>query len=674
MDNENELIVGNPTESKSAVPPQANPPISEAIQVSYATHVNYTRVVQKPLSWILGEIGSSSTLKDQIRQIRAESNPGRRKELKEALLPYFMFMNYRDDMRDIAHFISTKFILLDVDHVAERMEELSQAFRADHRIFLFFRSPSGDGLKVAFALAQYITDPVVYTNTYSHFQNIMHTWYGIDSDASTVDCARCCFLSYDPDLHINWNPSRFDVPLVKTAASSTITERDKGDTKILSMLQGVPAGGNGQPGRHAALVILASFYKSKNIDQTATLATLLAWNRLNDPPLDQEDLAKNVAYVFRKANYGNRRNEPAAEVEIPKVRKLWTGDEMKVEAQSSPLKELLEGVVADEGVYMLAGQDKAGKSLLGMNLALSVASDTEKFLTWNIKKHGPVVYFNNELSVRQMGRRLIQMDNLSVNKIYGVHYLNDKDLRFDDHIEEILEFCRTYEPVLVVVDCHYRTTLQDKDYGNAIQEVLENYTRIKEEMNCCVFVIHHTRKSAVGQRADSSQAMGSHTFAMMTDGNLQLKRSDTEPDKRVLFETGSRDFSGFRPRLLKLNEMNLWFRDLGECNEEDHTQEINKVKRNIMDYPVTILKGIPGNQLTKDSLLGKIMSQYKVSQATAYRSFEKAAENGSIAESSQHVVTLVKTIEQTETASTDFPGVDAELPEVDDDGHSQVEN
>jgi hypothetical protein len=671
MENQHELIVGNPTEIKSAIPPQATPPISEAVQVSYATHANHNNVVQKPLSWILGEIRSSSTLKDQVLQIRAEGDPKKRKELKEALLPYFMFMNYKDGKRDVDHFMSTKFILLDVDHVRERMEQLCQAFRTDHRIFLFFRSPSGDGLKVVFALSQYITNSEVYTNTYFHFQHLMKIWYRIESDASTIDSARCCFLSHDPDVYVNWNPTRFDIPAQKTEATSNLAERNSGEKKILSMLQGVPAGGAGQPGRHAALVTLASFYKSKNMDLTATLATLQGWNRLNEPPLEDEVLDKTVEYVFRKPNYGNKGNAKTTDAEeLPeekKVRKMWIGEELKNEAQSAPISELLEGVLADEGVYMFAGQDKAGKSIFGMNLALSIAGDRDTFLTWKIKKHGPVVYFNNELSVKQMGRRLLQMDTPTrVSKDYGVYYMNDKNLRFDENIDEVLEFCTTYSPVLVIVDCHYRTTAQDKDYGNAIQQVLENYTRIKEEMMCCVLIIHHTRKSAVGQRADSSQAMGSHTLAMMTDGNFQLKRSDTEPEKRILFETGSRDFSGFKPRLLQLNELNLWFRDLGECNEEDHTREINRMKKSNIEYPVKVLEDMSNNQMMKDALLGAIMSRYNISKATAYRSIDKATHEGKIAESERHVVTLVKTQAVQEPISVEVPevGID-EAPDYD---------
>lgn len=318
--------------------------------------------------------------------------------------------------------------------------------------------------------------------------------------------------------------------------------------------------------------------------------------------------------------------------------KVWDKDELK-NANIPDLVELVEGVMSDEGVYLFAGQDKAGKSLLGMNLALSIASDRPTFLTWNIKKHGPVVYWNNELSDRQMMRRLKQMD---IPTSHPVKFINEKGVRFDENIEEILEICKQYKPVLVIVDCHYRTTTKDKDYGNAIQAVLENYGRIKEEVGCALLVIHHTKKSARGEKAGSEQAMGSHTFAMSSDGNFQLKRSETDPEKRILFDTGSRDFSDFKPRLIQLNEWNLWFRDLGECNEDDHGMEDGKVRKKTIDYPVKVLEEA-GGQMKKEELLKAIMDKYGIKEKMAYRHIQTSAREDKIAESAGGIITLVRT-------------------------------
>ena len=631
-----------------ALPLQVEPAISDATQVSYADHSYISDVSLKPLSWVIDEIRSSAELKKKIETVRSEADPKKRKALKAALLPYFTFSHFSENKRDKVHFKSTKFILIDIDHVADRLKDLVEKFRTDSRIFLFFVSPSGDGLKVVFALRDFITDNPTYERVYKHFQGLMKEWYAVEPDTSTIDSSHCCFLSSDADLHVNWNADLLDLPAIELNVIQ-LPAKEKGDSDLLILMGGVA-----ESGRHLATTRLASFYKNKGMDYLATLATMKSWNQMNKPPLDEAELEKTIYNVFKRDNYGTRDRV------LPKERKMWTGEELGDFAENHPLVELVEGVFSDEAVYMLAGQDKSGKSILAMNLALSVAGTKDHFLSWKIMKHGPVVYFNNELSERQMGRRIVSMCGRSV---CDVHYMNDKDLRFDDNIDEILDFCRKYKPVLVIVDCHYRTSTADKDVGSKIQKVLENYTRIKEEMKCCVVVIHHTRKSAVGQRADSSQAMGSHTFAMMTDGNFQLKRSDTEPEKRILFETGSRDFSGFSPRLIALNPMGfLWFRDLGECNEEEHTMEIGKMrKKQTEQYAVKVLEDRKGALLKMD-LLDAIMDAYGISKASAYRSIDKASKSGKIAESAQHVVTLVKAPDRVVVPESD--SVEESVPEL----------
>jgi hypothetical protein len=195
-----------------------------------------------------------------IEKVRAEKDPDKRRKLKAKLLPYFTFSHFGDNKRDNAHFKFTKFILVDIDHVGVRLEGLKKAFRSDSHIVLFFVSPSGDGLKVEFALKEFITD--------KHFQNLMKQWYGVEPDKSTVDSSRCCFLSSDPDLFVNWNPICFDIPdekEVELEAKPVIPEK-KGDSEILQLMKGVV-----EPGRHLATTRLASFYKNKGMDYVATL-------------------------------------------------------------------------------------------------------------------------------------------------------------------------------------------------------------------------------------------------------------------------------------------------------------------------------------------------------------------------------------------------------------------
>ena len=350
-----------------------------------------------------------------------------------------------------------------------------------------------------------------------------------------------------------------------------------------------------------------------------------------------------LAEIFRAKEAPVVKTSPVATMPDSKVAKkktirLWDSEEL-ANADFPEVPDLLEGVMPAEGVFQFAGEDKAGKSIFAKNLALTVASDRDTFLCWNVKLHGPVLYVNNELSDRQMQRRLKKM---RIPLRHEVKFINDLDLRFDRDIELILNTIKELKPVLVIVDCHYRATREDKDYGNAIQQVLENYARIKTECNTLVFVIHHLKKSAKasGTYASSANAMGSLTFAMGTDGNLEFRKSHTDTDARLVLDTGLRESKDFHPQQVRLNADTLWFEYEGETTEEEHmkTDKETGTKEN---YAVTILQGIKYGGMQHAQLVVWIMDRYKVKTAMAHRHIQAAKKLGLISESPFGAVSLV---------------------------------
>jgi hypothetical protein len=92
---------GEATPAGSAAGENAFESISEATLVSYAKYAHINRVTPKKISWLINEIRTSQDLKEKVDQIRGEEDPKQRKLLKEALLPYFMFMDCADNQTGI---------------------------------------------------------------------------------------------------------------------------------------------------------------------------------------------------------------------------------------------------------------------------------------------------------------------------------------------------------------------------------------------------------------------------------------------------------------------------------------------------------------------------------------------------------------------------------------------
>jgi hypothetical protein len=77
---------------------------------------------------------------------------------------------------------------------------------------LAFVSPSGDGLKLVYALKQKISSLKEYSDFYKSFSRKLASQFNIEAfvDFKTSDATRICFLSYDINLYYNKNAELVD--------------------------------------------------------------------------------------------------------------------------------------------------------------------------------------------------------------------------------------------------------------------------------------------------------------------------------------------------------------------------------------------------------------------------------------------------------------------------------
>ena len=123
-------------------------------------------------------------------------------------LPYIVCAHFNPAVRQGGNFVYTEYLLLDIDHISEKklnIDTLRDKLRGDQRVVMLFASPSGDGLKVMFRLAERCTDKGIYQLFYKRFAQNFATVYGIEQvlDRATSDVTRACFVSHDPDVYYN---------------------------------------------------------------------------------------------------------------------------------------------------------------------------------------------------------------------------------------------------------------------------------------------------------------------------------------------------------------------------------------------------------------------------------------------------------------------------------------
>lgn len=152
-----------------------------------------------------GEMDLQSTCK----RLRAVWRLDRKayREMKTAL-PFFCFSQFKNGLRKLENLEAAYGLILDIDLPEKYLDqrELVWSRVISHPSVLFgFRSPSGNGIKLAFAFAQPLQSAIQFSQVYKRFQSFFAKEYELESciDAKTFDASRVSFLSHDPDLFYN---------------------------------------------------------------------------------------------------------------------------------------------------------------------------------------------------------------------------------------------------------------------------------------------------------------------------------------------------------------------------------------------------------------------------------------------------------------------------------------
>jgi hypothetical protein len=251
--------------------------------VSFANNIKTTATQRVGLDVIVEKIKNDVSIKSIVESVRAAQTDDDRRRLKTDI-PYYSFCSFKHNERSNKNFESTQFLMFDADHVAD-LDALRQRVITDPEVCLAFTSPSGDGLKFAIRLASPIKDATEYTKTYVAIMGVYESRFGVTLD-STKDAARPCYLSHDPDIYVN--PDSTPVSVISSTTDSKKVKKQKA-------LKGTTVGN-----RTTMLTEQVGKLMRDGKDEASITEEMLAWNKLNTPPHDDEKIIKTVAYMYQQ--------------------------------------------------------------------------------------------------------------------------------------------------------------------------------------------------------------------------------------------------------------------------------------------------------------------------------------------------------------------------------------
>jgi hypothetical protein len=196
--------------------------------------------------------------------------------------------------------------------------------------------------------------------------------------------------------------------------------------------------------------------------------------------------------------------------------------------QLPPIRWSVQGLLP-EGVTLLAGKPKLGKSWMALGIAIAISTGGVALGTRPVEM-GDVLYMALEDNYRRLRKRL---KKLHTNEAPERLHIATQWPRMDEGGAEALERWLESHPDtrLVVVDILKRVrprTSPNRSVYEADYEALEAMQRLAAEYEVSILVVHHLRKQGAADPLD--EISGSTGLSGGADGVLVLKRDRGRAD------------------------------------------------------------------------------------------------------------------------------------------------
>lgn len=162
--------------------------------------------------------------------------------------------------------------------------------------------------------------------------------------------------------------------------------------------------------------------------------------------------------------------------------------------QSPKFKWLAEPFIAHDDVVVMYGEPGVGKSWITMSLAKALVSGDEEWLGLPLKKHGPVLYVDEENPLDVITARFNKL-GLTEAASKSLRFLWYSGVKLDKEPERLYEDAALLQPALVVLDSLSRVHSQSENSSEDMNAIFNNgIIPLSRGLGCAVVVLHHTAK------------------------------------------------------------------------------------------------------------------------------------------------------------------------------------
>ena len=274
---------------------------------------------------------------------------------------------------------------------------------------------------------------------------------------------------------------------------------------------------------------------------------------------------QNMSVIDDSINYEDENNFSLDYVEIDEYEKDTDAEEKKLKAyhglftptdEVKPLKleeipdidplefMCIKGLLFMDGTLLLTGASKSGKSYLGINMSISVATGKD-WLGFKCKK-GKVLYVDCENGLFQTQQRIkyllekfgISKEDYTENlRIYS--YCNFKG-SLDSFFEKLTKVAGE-EYMMIIIDPIYKMLDGDENSSETMNRFIEKITALKASSKAAIVICHHEGKTGntakkIIDRSAGSSVLPRHPDAVVSITDLDEKMSCGGKKEKIEFQ------------------------------------------------------------------------------------------------------------------------------------------
>jgi len=214
---------------------------------------------------------------------------------------------------------------------------------------------------------------------------------------------------------------------------------------------------------------------------------------------------------------------------------------------------MIDGAWSQEAHGLIAGESKAFKTTIALDMAVSVATGTNFLGHFSVPEKGHAIYIQEENREAKMqdllmkmlysrgvrhgitvgnGHITIERPEVPMTLVNGQGF----DLTSEAHLTELGEMIQELEAKLVVLDPLYLMTPgQDENVASSMAPILRNLLEIKRKTKCGIMIVHHYKKQnrETPFFADEDRISGTSAFQRWYQSLMLVEKGEQHGQVRI---------------------------------------------------------------------------------------------------------------------------------------------